>query len=98
MNGPIHCGVLKHLYKSVCMQLYSSSPPVFLLFPYAANDPNRKTLSKELEEEENALKQCIQKLKVVEANRAVLVSQLKEALNEQVTETNLEFVLYVPIL
>nr|GLL38700.1 regulation of nuclear pre-mRNA domain-containing protein 1B-like [Ipomoea trifida] len=51
-----------------------------------ANDPNRKTLSKELEEEENALKQCIQKLKVVEANRAVLVSQLKEALNEQESE------------
>lgn len=51
-----------------------------------AKDPKRKTLSKELEEEENILKQCIEKLKVVEANRLTLVSQLKEALNEQESE------------
>ncbi|CAH9084633.1 unnamed protein product [Cuscuta europaea] len=51
-----------------------------------ANDPNRKTLSKELEEEENVLKQCIQKLKVVEANRVALVCQLRESLNEQESE------------
>lgn len=42
------------------------------------------TLNKELEEEEDLLKQCIQKLKVVEANRLALVSQLREALHEQV--------------
>ncbi|XLR38643.1 hypothetical protein S83_023303, partial [Arachis hypogaea] len=40
-------------------------------------------LSKELEKEENTLKQCVEKLKLVEANRVVLVSHLKEALHEQ---------------
>ncbi|KAL1336675.1 hypothetical protein HN51_031053 [Arachis hypogaea] len=53
-----------------------------------AMDPKRKTLSKELEKEENTLKQCIEKLKLVEANRVVLVSHLKEALHEQ--EADLE--------
>lgn len=51
-----------------------------------AKDPKRKTLSKELEEEENLLKQCIEKLKVVEANRLALVSQLRDALNDQESE------------
>ncbi|XP_075652714.1 uncharacterized protein LOC142623203 [Castanea sativa] len=51
-----------------------------------AKDPKRKTLSKELEEEENILKQCIEKLKSVEASRVALVSQLKEALHEQESE------------
>ncbi|XP_076924906.1 uncharacterized protein LOC143587522 [Bidens hawaiensis] len=49
-------------------------------------DPKRKSLSKELEEEENLLKQCIEKLKVVEANRLALVSQLRDALNDQESE------------
>ncbi|TKY47628.1 Regulation of nuclear pre-mRNA domain-containing protein 1B [Spatholobus suberectus] len=51
-----------------------------------AKDPKRKTLAKELEEEENLLKQCIEKLKSVEASRVALVSQLKEALHEQESE------------
>ncbi|KAA8530911.1 hypothetical protein F0562_005630 [Nyssa sinensis] len=51
-----------------------------------AKDPNRKNLSKELEEEESLLKQCIEKLKVVEANRVALVSQLREAVHEQESE------------
>ncbi|XP_059640899.1 uncharacterized protein LOC132283040 isoform X2 [Cornus florida] len=51
-----------------------------------AKDPKRKTLSKEIEEEENLMKQCIEKLKVVEANRVALVSQLREALHEQESE------------
>ncbi|KAL8475050.1 hypothetical protein ACS0TY_031465 [Phlomoides rotata] len=51
-----------------------------------AKDPSRKTLSKELEEEENLLKECIDKLKVVENNRASLVSQLRDALHEQESE------------
>lgn len=50
----------------------------------SAKDPKRKTLAKELEDEENTLKQCIEKLRLVEATRAALVSQLKEALHEQV--------------
>ncbi|GAV86082.1 CTD_bind domain-containing protein [Cephalotus follicularis] len=49
-------------------------------------DPKRKTLAKELEEEENILKQCVEKLKSAEAIRVALVSQLKEALHEQESE------------
>ncbi|PON54200.1 RNA polymerase II-binding domain containing protein [Trema orientale] len=51
-----------------------------------AKDPKRKTFAKELEEEENLLKQCMEKLKSVEASRVALVSQLKEALHEQESE------------
>ncbi|RZC64646.1 hypothetical protein C5167_008334 [Papaver somniferum] len=49
-------------------------------------DPQRTTLANELQEEENVLKECIEKLKSVEATRAALVSQLKEALHEQESE------------
>lgn len=55
-----------------------------LMIYFAAKDPKRKTLAKELGEEETTLKECIEKLKVVEANRAVLVAHLREALQEQV--------------
>ncbi|KAL3613421.1 hypothetical protein CASFOL_042684 [Castilleja foliolosa] len=51
-----------------------------------AKDPSRKTLSKELEEEENLLKQSIEKLKGVETTRVALVSQLRDALLEQESE------------
>lgn len=53
-----------------------------------AKDPKRKTLRKELEEQQGLLKHCIEKLKLVEENRVALVSQLKEALHEQ--ESDLE--------
>ncbi|KAG5000167.1 hypothetical protein AAZX31_08G137900 [Glycine max] len=49
-------------------------------------DPKRKTLSKELVEEENILKECIENLKLVEASRTALVIHLKEALHEQESE------------
>ncbi|KAK7399496.1 hypothetical protein VNO78_10680 [Psophocarpus tetragonolobus] len=49
-------------------------------------DPKRKILSKELVDEENILKNCIENLKLVEASRAALVTQLKEALHEQESE------------
>ncbi|KAL3020921.1 hypothetical protein AAZX31_05G169900 [Glycine max] len=49
-------------------------------------DPKRKTLSKELVEEENILKECIENLKLVEASRTSLVTRLKEALHEQESE------------
>ncbi|XP_057807061.1 LOW QUALITY PROTEIN: uncharacterized protein LOC131021785 [Salvia miltiorrhiza] len=51
-----------------------------------AKDPSRKTLAKELEEEESILKQCIEKLKEVENNRVALVAQLRDALHEQESE------------
>ncbi|GMP26219.1 hypothetical protein CsSME_00002757 [Camellia sinensis var. sinensis] len=60
--------------------------PVAKFLCCAAKDPKRNTLSKELEDEENALKQSIEKLKLVEANRVALVSQLREALHEQESE------------
>jgi len=56
---------------------------ILILSFSAKDDPKRKTLSKELVEEENILKKCIENLKVVEASRAALVTQLKEALHEQ---------------
>ncbi|KAJ6378190.1 hypothetical protein OIU78_028430 [Salix suchowensis] len=49
-------------------------------------DPKRKTLAKELEDEENLLKQSIEKLRSIEASRVALVSLLKEALHEQESE------------
>ncbi|GKC87942.1 regulation of nuclear pre-mRNA domain-containing protein 1B [Tanacetum coccineum] len=61
---------------------WSLTPLLFI----AEKDPKRKTLSKELVEEENLLKQCIEKLKVVEANRVALVSQLRDALSDQESE------------
>ena len=38
----------------------------------------------EIQEQENVLKQCVRQLENAEAIRASLVSQLKEALQEQV--------------
>uniref|UniRef100_A0A0E0KVR5 CID domain-containing protein n=1 Tax=Oryza punctata TaxID=4537 RepID=A0A0E0KVR5_ORYPU len=49
-------------------------------------DPRRETLCTELKEEEDSMTECIEKLKVVEANRAAVVSELKEALQEQESE------------
>lgn len=57
---------------------------ILLYFSASAKDPKRKNLMKDLEEQQNLLKHCIEKLKLVEASRAALVSQLKEALLEQV--------------
>lgn len=51
-----------------------------------AKDPKRKAVAKDLEEDENILHRCIDKLSVVEANRLALVSQLRNALNEQESE------------
>lgn len=58
----------------------------------AAKHPKRKTLSKELEEEESTLRQSIEKLKVVETNRLSLVSQLRAALNEQVSDRSIRLI------
>jgi len=49
-------------------------------------DPRREVLCAELKDEEANMKKCIEKLKVVEANRAAVVSELKEALQEQESE------------
>jgi len=49
-------------------------------------DPRSEVLCAELKDEEANMKKCIEKLKVVEANRAAVVSELKEALQEQESE------------
>ncbi|XP_023633547.1 formin-like protein 2 isoform X2 [Capsella rubella] len=51
-----------------------------------AKDPRRKTLAKELEEEEITLRQSVEKLRSIEENRTSLVKHLKEALREQESE------------
>ncbi|CAN6229730.1 unnamed protein product [Urochloa humidicola] len=51
-----------------------------------AEDPRREVLCAELKDEEANMKKCIENLKVVEANRAALVSELKEALQEHESE------------
>lgn len=58
---------------------------ILILF-FSVKDPKRKTLSKELVEEENILKECIENLKLVEASRTALVIHLKEALHEQASQ------------
>lgn len=62
-----------------------------LNFFYSDKDPKRKTLAKELEDEENLLKQSIEKLRSIEASRVALVSLLKEALHEQVSDFIITF-------
>ncbi|CAD5331286.1 unnamed protein product [Arabidopsis thaliana] len=52
----------------------------------AKDNPKRKSLAKELEEEEYLLRQCIEKLKSVQGSRSSLVNQLKDALREQESE------------
>ncbi|XP_035544822.1 formin-2-like isoform X5 [Juglans regia] len=46
----------------------------------------------ELQEQEVILKQCVGQLESAEATRASLISQLKEALQDQVWESKLEFI------
>ncbi|KAL5982063.1 hypothetical protein ACLOJK_016132 [Asimina triloba] len=46
-------------------------------------DPQQAILAEELEEEEEILRKCIERLKSIEETRVALVSQLKEALHEQ---------------
>jgi regulator of Ty1 transposition protein 103 len=62
-----------------------------LNFFYSDKDPKRNTLAKELEDEENLLKQSIEKLRSIEASRVALVSLLKEALHEQVSDFIITF-------
>lgn len=57
------------------------APPNFV---FLVGHPRRETLANELQEHETTLKQFVEKLKSFEANRETLVSQLKEALQEQV--------------
>lgn len=52
----------------------------------AAKDSSWNTLAKKIEDEQNLLNESIEKLKVVESNRFALVSQLQDALHEQVND------------
>lgn len=55
-----------------------------IVFIFSDEDPRREPLAAELQVQEIALKESIEKLKLVEATRAALVAQLKEAIWEQV--------------
>ncbi|XP_057467707.1 uncharacterized protein LOC130757087 [Actinidia eriantha] len=56
----------------------------------AQGNQDASVLADEILEQENVLKQCIEQLENAEASRAALVSQLKEAIQEQ--ELKLEFI------
>lgn len=56
---------------------------------YAQGSQHGISLMVELKEQETVLKQCIEQLEQVEATRASLVSQLKEALQEQESKLDL---------
>ncbi|KAH1237111.1 Regulation of nuclear pre-mRNA domain-containing protein 1B [Glycine max] len=59
-------------------------------------DPKRKTLSKELVEEENILKECIENLKLVEASRTALESELENVRTQiQVAQAQVEEASYM---
>lgn len=74
---------------SLALQYVINAVYLFILdLLLSAKDPSRKTLAKELKEEESILKQCIGKLKEVENNRVALVDQLRDALQEQVVCQN----------
>jgi hypothetical protein len=57
---------------------------ILILLSFSAKGPKRITLKKDLEQQQNLLKHCIENLKLFEASRLALISQLKEALHEQV--------------
>lgn len=60
-----------------------------MLFILSDGDPRRESQATELQEQEVALKDCIERLKLAEANRSSLLSQLKEAMWKQVCESQL---------
>ncbi|KAK8546494.1 hypothetical protein V6N13_067709 [Hibiscus sabdariffa] len=56
----------------------------------AQGNQNEPALQHELEQQENTVQQCVEQLENIEMTRAALVSQLKEALQEQ--ESKLELI------
>lgn len=77
----LHALLVSYQYNEINTRVLEAS--ILILFFLPVKDPKRKTLSKELVEEENILKECIENLKLVEASRTALVIHLKEALHEQ---------------
>lgn len=76
----LHALLVSYQYNEINTRVLEAR--ILILF-FSVKDPKRKTLSKELVEEENILKECIENLKLVEASRTSLVTRLKEALHEQ---------------
>ncbi|XP_043698252.1 regulation of nuclear pre-mRNA domain-containing protein 1B-like isoform X2 [Telopea speciosissima] len=72
--------------KSVVKLLRKMEKDVDMACSKVGSDPKRTSLANEVEEEENLLKQSIEKLKSFEETRVALVSQLREALHEQESE------------
>ncbi|KAJ4911836.1 ENTH/VHS family protein [Raphanus sativus] len=77
--------------KSAVKRIRKMEKDVEEAFSTVKDNPKRKSLAKQLEEEEYLLRQCIEKLKSVQGSRTSLVNQLKDALREQESELkNLE--------
>lgn len=79
----LHALLVSYQYNEINTRVLEAR--ILILF-FSVKDPKRKTLSKELVEEENILKECIENLKLVEASRTALVIHLKEALHEQASQ------------
>lgn len=79
----LHALLVSYQYNEINTRVLEAR--ILILF-FSVKDPKRKTLSKELVEEENILKECIENLKLVEASRTSLVTRLKEALHEQASQ------------
>lgn len=57
---------------------------IFHLFLFQSGNQQGSLLIDEIQEQENILEQCVSQLENAEASRGALVSQLKEAIREQV--------------
>ncbi|CAN8256754.1 unnamed protein product [Cochlearia groenlandica] len=72
--------------KSIVKQIKKMKKDVEETCSTAKDNPKRKSLVKELEEEEHVLRQCVEKLKSVKGSRTSLVNQLKDAFRKQKSE------------
>lgn len=55
-----------------------------MLFVYWSGNQQESTFIDNLQEQEIVLKQCIEQLEIAKATRATLITQLMEAIKEQV--------------
>ena len=87
-----------HNFSFVPAQLLHNVLFFLWLFFSSDGDPRRGSLANELQDEEATLKECVEKLKLIESNRAVLVFHLKEALQEQVWVFRWNFLIHSCLL
>ena len=76
--------VIKLFFIVFCASVFQT-----FFFFFSPGNQDASVLADEILEQENVLKQCIGQLENAEASRAALVSQLKEAIQEQVRLCNM---------